>query len=255
MTDLNSKTALIIGKSLSTSTGIAQELRNAGLQLIFGHDSSDADTVAQIASPLNARTVALSLDDPDSLDSEIAAVGQVDMVVIVPTWFKQVSFLQSTAADWDAALHDNFEQSTYVIRAVGKHLQAQGRGGNILVISSVAALTSLVGLSVVSTSLAALHVIARLAAVELAPHRITVNIIAMGWIQDEWASDYLNASTQPLIEQVIPMQRLGTFADIAGVCRLLASDEARYITGAVLSVDGGYGLHKASTPPPIHEKS
>lgn len=250
MTDFKNKTALIIGKSLSTSAGIAQELRNTGLRLIFGHVLSDADMVTQIASPLNARMVALSLDNPDVLDTEIAAVGQVDMVVIVPAWFKQVSFLESTPADWDAALHGNFEQSTYIIRAVGKHLQAQGRGGNILVLSSVAALTSLVGLSVVSTSLAALHVIARLAAVELAPYGITVNVVAMGWTQDEWASDYLNPATQPLIEQAIPMQRLGTFADIAGVCRLLASDEAHYITGAVLSVDGGYSLHKATSAPP-----
>ncbi len=250
MTDFANKIVLIIGKSLSTSAGVAQELHAAGMHIIFGHASADAHAVAGIAAPINARAVALSLDTPDTLDAEIAALGQVDIVVVVPGWFKTVSFLHSTPADWDAALHDNFEQSTYVIRAVSKHLQAQGRGGSILVLSSVAALTPLVDLSVVSTSLAALHVIARLAAVELAPYNITVNIVAMGWTHDAWVNDYLNPTTQPVIEQAIPMQRLGTFADIAAVCRLLSSDEARYITGAVLSVDGGYGLHKADTPPP-----
>ncbi len=254
MSDFNHKIAFIIGKSVSTMAGIARDLHTAGMLIVLGHTPSDADAVAQIAAPLDARTVTLSVDHPDALDSEIAAVGQVDMVIIVPGWFKSVAFLDSTSADWDAALHDNFEQSVYAIRAAGKHLQAQGHG-SILVLSSVAALTSLADLSVVSTSLAALHVVARLAAVELAPHGVTVNVVTMGWIPDEWTSDYLNAATQPTIEQVIPMQRLGTFADIAGVCRLLASDDARYITGAVLSVDGGYGLMKASTPPPPRKVS
>ena len=249
MSDFNNKIALIIGKSLSTMEGVARELHAAGMEIILGHAPTDVDNVARSAALLNARTVALSVDNPETLDAEIASVGQVDMVIIVPGWFKSVSFLDSTPADWDAALHDNFEQSTYAIRAAGKHLQTQGRGA-ILIMSSVAALTSLVDLSVVSTSLAALHVIARLAAVELAPFGVTVNVVTMGWTPDEWASDYLNPAARPLIEHVIPMQRLGTFADIAGVCRLLASEEARYITGAVLSVDGGYGLMKASTPPP-----
>lgn len=253
MPDFNSKIALIVGQSLSTMTGVAQELHAAGIQIVLGHAPADAAAVAQIAVPLNARTISLSLDQPDVLDAEVAALGQVDMVIIVPGWFKALAFLDSTPADWDAALHINFEQSVYILRAAGKHLQTQGRG-SILVLSSVAALTSLVDLSVVSTSLAALHVIARLAAVEQAPFGVTVNVVTMGWTPDTWTSDYMNPATQPAIEQAIPMQRLGTFADIAGVCRLLVSDEACYITGAVLSVDGGYGLHKASTPPPPPRK-
>lgn len=249
MNTITNQTALIIGQSLSNCAGIAGELHAAGIQIILGHTPQDAEAAERIAAPLNARTAALNLDEPDVLDTQVAAIGAVDMVILVPGWFKSVAFLDSTPADWDAALHNNFEQHTYALRAAGKHLQTQGRG-SILVLSSVAALTSLVDLSVVSTSLAALHVAARLAAVELAPAGVTVNVIAMGWILDAWNSDYLNATTQSTIEQVIPMQRLGTFADLAGVCRLLASDDARYITGTVLSVDGGYGLHKASVPPP-----
>ena len=249
MNNSSHQTALIIGQSLSICAGIAGELHGAGMAIIIGHTPQDAEAAASIAAPLNARTVILNLDEPDVLDTQVAAIGSVDMVILVPGWFKSVAFLDSTPADWDAALHDNFEQHVYALRAAGKHLQKQERG-SILVLSSAAALTSLVDLSVVSTSLAALHVAARLAAVELAPHNVTVNVIAMGWIPDAWNSDYLNAATQSIIEQVIPMQRLGTFADLAGVCRLLASDDARYITGAVLSVDGGYGLHKASIPPP-----
>lgn len=246
MADVTNKTALLIGKSLSTVAGIAHELQAAGMQIIVGHAAEDATAAAQIAS----RTVPLTLDNPDKLDTEIAAVGAVDLVILAPGWFKAVSFLDSTPADWDAALHDNFEVNVYALRAVGKHLRAQGRGGTILVLSSVAALSAHADLSVVATSLAALHVPARLAAVELAPHGITVNVVVMGWLPDAWSADYLNAASQPIIEQNVPMGRLGTFADIASVCRLLASPDARYLTGAILAVDGGYTLHKASTAPP-----
>lgn len=246
MADVQNKTVLLIGKSLSTVAGIAHELQAAGMQIVVGHAPEDAAEAAQIAN----RTVPLTLDDPAVLEAEIAAVGQVDIVIIAPAWFKAVSFLDSTPADWDAALHGNFESRVYTLRAVGKHLQAQGRGGSILVLSSVAALTAHKDLSVVATSLAALHVPARLAAVELAPHGITVSVVAMGWLPDAWSADYLNADSQPLLEQATPMGRLGTFADLASVCRLLASPDARYLTGAVLSVDGGYTLHKASTPAP-----
>lgn len=248
MSNINHKSVLIIGKSLSTISGIAHELQAAGAQLIIGHAPSDADAIRPIAAPLNARTVSLDLDNPDLLDRQIAALGSLDIAILAPTWFKSVAFIDSTPADWDAALHDNFEQNVYALRAVGKHLQSQGRGGTILVLTSVAALTAHMDLSVVGTSLAALHVPARLAAVELAPYNITVNVVAMGWVPDEWSRDYLNPASQPILQAAIPMQRLGTFADITAVCRLLASEDARYLTGAVLSVDGGYGLHKASTP-------
>lgn len=249
MTSINHKTVLIIGKSLSTVSGIAHELQAAGAQLIIGHAPSDADAFRPIASPLNARTVALDLDNPDLLDHQIAALGSLDIAILAPAWFKSVAFINSTPADWDAALHGNFEQNVYALRAVGKHLQSQGKG-TILVLSSVAALSAHMDLSVVGTSLAALHIPARLAAVELAPYNITVNVVAMGWVQDEWSRDYLNPASQSALQAAIPMQRIGTFADITSVCRLLASEDARYLTGSVLSVDGGYSLHKASTPPP-----
>ncbi|MCA0458944.1 MAG: SDR family oxidoreductase [Chloroflexi bacterium] len=246
MADLQTKTALLIGKSLSTVAGITRELQAAGMEIVVGHTPEDAAAAAQITS----RTAPLTLNDPAVLDAEIAAVGSIDIAIIAPAWFKAVRFLDSTLDDWDAALHGNFESSVYALRAVGKHLQAQGRGGSILVLSSVAALSAHKDLSVVATSLAALHVPARLAAVELAPHGITVNVVVMGWLPDAWSADYLNADSQPLLEQATPMGRLGTFADLASVCRLLASPDARYLTGVVLSVDGGYTLHKASTPAP-----
>lgn len=255
MADVKNKTALLIGKSLSTVAGVGGELQAAGMQIILGHTAADTAAASQIAAPLNAHTVPLTFDDPMILDAELWAIGQVDMVIIAPGWFKAVSFLDSTPADWDAALHDNFEASVYTLRAAGKLLQTQGRGGSILVLSSVAALSAHADLSVVATSLAALHVPARLAAVELAPHGVTVNVVAMGWLPNAWSADYLNADSQTLIEQAVPMQRLGTFADIASVCRLLASPDARYLTGAVLAVDGGYTLHKASSPAPSRKSS
>jgi NAD(P)-dependent dehydrogenase (short-subunit alcohol dehydrogenase family) len=96
-----------------------------------------------------------------------------------------------------------------------------------------------------------LQVIAQMAAVDLGPYGITVNIIAMGVTDEGWIPRSLNVGSLTEVQRYIPLTRVGSIDDIGDVCCFLASDQARYITGAIIPVDGGYTLTKAGagTPP------
>ena len=162
--------------------------------------------------------------------------------VIAPDWLAEKSFLDTTRADWDAAIEDNIEWMITIGQAIARRLIALGKGGRIIYLSSVAALKSLKNYSIAGTTLAALHVIAQMAAVDLAPHAITVNVIARGW--DEFITTPPIPDDAP-IGDYIPTGRLLQHEDVGALCVFLASDAAKYITGAVIPVDGGYTLTKA----------
>jgi NAD(P)-dependent dehydrogenase (short-subunit alcohol dehydrogenase family) len=152
--------------------------------------------------------------------------------------------MKTTPADWDQALARNFEQATYAAQAAARKLIAQNNGGRIIFLSSIAALEPLARTSAVGTSLSALHVLARMAAVDLGPHRITANVVAVGWTEADLATEFLTPDGRAYVQQGIPTGRVGTPADVADVCSFLASDQAAYVTGAIIPVDGGFTLTK-----------
>jgi len=177
--------------------------------------------------------------------------GQVDVVVISPGRLTEKPFMDTDLDDWDSALSSNVEQSVYAMQTAARHIIGQRRSGRIIILSSVAALKPLANMSVVGTSLATLQVIAQMAAVDLGPYGITVNIIAMGVTDEGWIPRSLNVGSLTEVQRYIPLTRVGTLDDIGDVCCFLASDQAQYITGAIFPVDGGYTLTKAGagTPP------
>lgn len=240
--NLNGKTALVIGhtQSLGLVTGIAARLAEAGAHVIRAGERTGADN----------QIVGLTLHDPVALRAEVAALGPLHTVIIAPGWYGRAAFLDSTVEHWDTALERNFEQAVWALQAAGHHLINQGRGGRIIVLSSVATLKALPGFSALGASLAALHIIARMAAVDFGPHHITVNVLAMGWLDDAWDADYVNTQTQPHLTPTIPAGRLTHTRDVADACALLMIEQAGHITGSVIPVDGGYSIHKASVPPP-----
>ena len=168
--------------------------------------------------------------------------------VIAPGWFSEKPFMDSTRADWDGALRENVEAMIEAGQTIARRLIAQGSGGSIIFLSSVAALKPYKGLSTAGVSLAALHVIAQMAAVDLGTYKITVNVIAVGWGAGAQQTQTIDSDAQ--IKRNIPLERLSTARDVGGLCVFLASDAARYVTGAVIPVDGGYSLTKAGAATP-----
>ncbi len=184
--------------------------------------------------------IVLTALNQGAIHAQISAAAPFYCAVIVPGWFGEQPFMEAEPAIWDAALAQNFEAMIYGGQAAAKHLIASGNGGRIIYVSSVAALKSLRNMSVLGTSLAALHAVARMAAVDLAAYGITVNVIATGWQESHGASSALDSS-RPLAD-TIPAGRLLSADDVCGLCTFLIS--AEYITGAVIPLDGGYQLTK-----------
>ncbi len=245
MIDLSRKVVLLLGTINALTTGIVRRFAEAGAEVVIGcePDSADEATILAAAltamgrSPRPARTVALTPGDQAALASQVGSLDWIDIALISPGYHGAAPFMKTTPADWDESLSRNFEQATYAAQAAARKLIAQNNGGRIIVLSSIAALLPSARMIAAGTSLAALHALARMAAVDLGPHRITCNVVAVGWTDQA-----LTPESSVYIRQGIPLDRLGAPADVGDVCCFLTSEQAAYITGATIPVDGGYAL-------------
>lgn len=249
MIDLSGKTAIVIGGMNALAGGVALQLSVAGADIVFAHleeEEALANSLARQITTSAKRTASISFLDPAALKAQIAQLGPAQIMVITPSYFAFSPFMDTSPAHWDEALSRNYEQAVYAAQAAAQHLIAQDRGGRLIFLSSVASLMPLINRSAVGTSLAALRALAKMAAVDLAPYGITVNVIAVGWVEAEWTSQYLTPEGRAYIEQDIPVGRISTPDDVGNVCCFLASDLASYVTGATIPVDGGYLLTRAA---------
>jgi glucose 1-dehydrogenase len=256
MIDLSGKNILMLGGLNSVALGAAESLRQAGATLILTHPPHESpdEALAQRASQINATFRAVDLKEPVMLQKQIAAMGRIDGAILCPGWYAFAEFLNTTNADWDAVFEQNFEQMIYAAQGVAKHLITQGSGGSIVVLSSVASMLPLAKTSAVGTALSALWATMKMAAVDLAPYHITVNIAAAGWVESEWYQPFLHDAGRDYVQHGIPLGRVGTAADIGALCCFLFSDLAQYITGAVIPVDGGYVLTPSAGNSPYPEQ-
>lgn len=175
-----------------------------------------------------------SASDMSSLVDRLKQPPGYDGAILKASWRSEMSFLESTPQDWQAALTHNFEQVVFAAQAVARHMIAHETKGRIIIVSSAAGLKPYCNLSMTGTSLAALHAIARVAAVDLGVYGVTINVVAAGWPIDD-----------PGLQAAVPLGRVIQANDVGDVCCFLVSDAAAFITGAIIPVDGGYSITKA----------
>ncbi|MCS7069959.1 MAG: SDR family oxidoreductase [Anaerolinea sp.] len=187
---------------------------------------------------------ALALTDPDAAFAVFTYLEDFDVLVVNPPWQRFGDFLDTTAADWDTALAANFEQMTYGLQAAAKHLIAAGTPGRLIALASVMGTMPFIGASVYGTTMSMLYALVRMAAVDLAPHGITVNALGLGWVD---SADFaaLPPDVQAHIRAGIPRGSPTTTGEIAAALAFLASDASSGITGAWLAVDSGYALTRS----------
>ena len=245
---LQNNVALITGSSKGIGRGIAERFAREGADVVINYNSdpNGAQEAVREAEQHGVRAAAIQADlgtvaGVRSLVSQsIDRMGRLDVLVNNAGVEKHAPFWEVTEADYDKVLNVNLKGVFFTTQAFVAHLRATGRRGRVVNISSVHEELPFPNFAAYCASKGGLKMLTRNLAVELGPLGITINSIAPGAIATPINTALLNnpAKLRSLTEQ-IPLGRLGQPEDVAGLAVFLASDEARYVTGATYVVDGG----------------
>jgi 3-oxoacyl-[acyl-carrier protein] reductase len=243
MTRFEGKVALVTGASRGIGRAIAAQLAAQGaLVVAAARGGNAAETVAAIAAA-GGRAQALALDVTDA-EAAVAAVqgvvaehGRLDILVSNAGITRDQLMLRMKRSDWDDVLATNLTAAFVLCQAAMKPMIKQ-RSGRIVAISSVVGQMGNAGQANYAASKAGLIGFCKSLAREVGSRHVTVNVVAPGFVETDMTK-VVAEETQKQWAAQIPLGRLGTPDDIASAVCFLASDEASYITGQVLAVNGG----------------
>ncbi len=245
MIDLTGKAALVTGGSRGIGRAIVLRLATQGADIAFtykGNAAAAAEVVAAVEA-LGRRAVAIQADASDGEVAEsvvkgaLDAYGKVDILVNNAGVTRDDLIMRMTADAWNQVIDTNLSGAFWMIKAVTRPM-LKARSGRIINITSVSGQAGQMGQANYSSAKAGLIGLTKAAARELASRSITVNAVAPGFVLTELTQDL----PEPLMAEITartPLGRFGETAEIANAVAFLASDEAAYITGHVLAVDGG----------------
>jgi len=242
---LQGKVALITGGAQGIDLAIAQELAGAGADLALADINLPKveETAASLARNTGRQVLPLKMDVSSFPDAEAGAkitvdkYGRLDILVNNAGITRDGLLMRMSDADWDLVLAINLKGTFNCTKAVVRGMLKQ-RSGRIINIASVVGLMGNAGQANYSASKAGVIGLTKTTAKELASRGITVNAVAPGFIKTAM-TDALSEEAKTSLQQQIPLGRLGLPEDVAKTVAFLASDEAAYITGHVLSVNGG----------------
>jgi 3-oxoacyl-[acyl-carrier protein] reductase len=239
--DLSGRTALITGGTRGIGLAIARRLHAAGARLaLVGRDAARA---AAAASEIGEGVVGLSADVADpaavaaTVDAAERALGPVDILVNNAGITRDGLLVRMSEADWDSVLDTNLKAAFNTMKAVSRGMMKR-RWGRMVNITSVVGIMGNAGQANYAASKAGLIGITRAVARELASRNVLVNAVAPGFIDTDMTRALTGEQRAQLLAQ-IPLARLGSGDDVAHAVLFLASEQASYITGQVLVVDGG----------------
>ncbi len=244
MYDLTRKTAIVTGASRGIGKSISQILGSYGANVVCVSRTADAvKSVAEgiVSSGGSATGMPCDVSDAANVNDLIKQVqekfGSIDILVNNAGITRDGLIMRMSDDDWDTVLGINLKGAYHTIKAVTRPMMKQ-RSGRIINISSVVGLTGNAGQANYSASKAGLGGLTKSMAQELAPRGITVNCIAPGYIETDM-TDELSAKVKEDIMKQIPLGRIGEPEEVAAMALFLSSNEAEYITGQTITVDGG----------------
>jgi len=249
LTPITGRSVIVTGGTKGIGKGIARVFAAQGANvLITGRDEAAAQATCQELGALGPGMVSYALADVadrQACDRVAAAAverhGGIDVLCANAGIFPDAKLVDMTEADYDVVMDTNVKGTLFSVQACLEALTASGRGRVILTSSITGPITGYPGWSHYGASKAAQLGFMRTAAIELAPRKITVNAVLPGNVVTEGLSD-LGDEYRRSMEMSIPMRTLGEVADIGNACLYFASDEAAYVTGQALVVDGGQVL-------------
>jgi 3-oxoacyl-[acyl-carrier protein] reductase len=246
--DLSGKVALVTGGSRGIGRAITLALAAHGAKVAINYASNAAaaeETAAAAGGAGVAMTVAGDVAVPATaaalVERTIAAFGKIDILVNNAGVTSDDLILRMSEAEWDKVIDTNLKGTFNVTKAVLRPMVRQ-RGGRVISISSVAGIVGNAGQANYSAAKAGVIGFTKAIAKEVASRKITANVIAPGFIDTEMTADLTDAQRQEIM-RMVAAGRTGTPADVAPAAVFLASDEAAYITGHVLTVDGGLVMY------------
>jgi 3-oxoacyl-[acyl-carrier protein] reductase len=245
MFDLSGKTALVTGATGGIGGAIARALHAQGAQVVLSGTRQDA--LETLASELGdrAHAVAASLSDAAAVDglvgaAEAAAGAPVDVLVSNAGLTRDNILVRMKDEEWSVVQQVNLEAYFRLSRAAVKGMMRR-RTGRIIGITSVVGVTGNPGQANYAASKAGMIGFSKALAQEIAGRGVTVNCVAPGFIASPM-TDALNETQRKTILDRIPAGRLGEGGEIAAACVYLASDEAAYVTGQTLHINGGMAM-------------
>ncbi|MEJ7751338.1 MAG: 3-oxoacyl-[acyl-carrier-protein] reductase [Candidatus Limnocylindrales bacterium] len=245
MIDLSGKSAVVTGGSRGIGRAIVTRLAEQGADVCFSfrRDQAAADEVAAAITALGRHALPVQADvtDPAAAEALIKAAtgefGKIDILVNNAGITRDDLIMRMSTEAWREVLETNLFGAFYTLKAVTRPM-LKARGGRIINITSVSGQAGQTGQANYSAAKAGLIGLTKASARELAGRGITVNAVAPGFVLTELTKD-LPPELQAQITDRTPLGRFGTPEDISAAVCFLASDEAAYITGQVLAVDGG----------------
>jgi 3-oxoacyl-[acyl-carrier protein] reductase len=243
MFDLSNKVALVTGASRGIGRAIAVRLAEQGAFVVAAARADHANATAAGIAAAGHRAEALSLDvtDAEAVQRLPAGIverhGRLDIVVSNAGITRDQLLMRMKREDWDAVIATNLT-ATFALAQAAMRPMLKQRGGRIIAVSSVVAQMGNAGQTNYAASKAGLIGFAKALAREVSSRGITVNVIAPGMIDTEMTRAVTEKAQVDWAQQ-IPLGRLGSVDDVAAAACYLASDEASYITGHVLAVNGG----------------
>jgi 3-oxoacyl-[acyl-carrier protein] reductase len=236
---LEGKRALVTGGSRGIGRAVALELGRAGAEVVVGYRSESGEAEA-VASEIGGRAVQADVSDPEQAKALVDEAGDIDVLVNNAGTTRDGVLARMLDEDWRTVLETNLSSTFYTCRAAARGMMKR-RAGAIVNVSSIVGVHGNWGKTNYAASKAGIIGFTKSLARELGSRGVRANVIAPGYVKTALTDAIPDEARETMLGNT-PLGRLGDPENVAAAVRFLVSDEASFITGEVLLVDGGLGM-------------